>query len=92
MTSKKQIPGNARVSTHKKLKQAIVKLLEHNLENMQQDIDSLSPKDRLNFLLHLSQLVIPKQSYTAEEEEDTTPTGLRNWVIVSVPPPNYEDK
>ena len=92
MPFKKGTSGKGKDSSAKAIKQAIVKLLEHNLEQLQHDMDSLSPKDRLSFFMQYSEFVLPKLSRSGFKEEQTGNwSGLRDWVIQSVPAPNYED-
>tara|TARA_R110000765_G_scaffold164906_1_gene269967 strand:+ start:3522 stop:3905 length:384 start_codon:yes stop_codon:yes gene_type:complete len=45
---------------NRKTKEVLAQLLEDNIEDVQADIDSLEPKDRLNFLMHLASFVVPK--------------------------------
>ncbi len=91
MPFKKGTSGKAKSSSSKRIKQAIVKLLEHNLQQLQHDMDSLSPKDRLSFFMHFSEYILPKLSRADFKEEQNNWSGLRDWVINVVPPPNCED-
>lgn len=54
------------------IKDAYCKLLEDNLEHLQKDLASLEPKDRLRFMLDLSEYIIPKLART---EADITSNG-----------------
>ena len=45
--------------TTKEIRETFKNLLESNLEQIQNDLDSLEPKDRVLFLLKLTSFVIP---------------------------------
>jgi hypothetical protein len=45
--------------TTKEIRETFKNLLENNLEQVQNDLDSLDPKDRVLFLLKLTSFVIP---------------------------------
>ena len=51
-------PGTQNKTT-KEIRETFKNLLENNLEQVQNDLDSLDPKDRVLFLLKLSNFVIP---------------------------------
>ena len=51
-------PGTQNKTT-KEIRETFKNLLENNLEQVQNDLDSLEPKDRVLFLLKLSNFVIP---------------------------------
>ncbi|MDB4127220.1 hypothetical protein N9562_00405 [Flavobacteriaceae bacterium] len=53
-------PVGAKNKTTYKTKEILADILENNIENVQDDIDSLEPKDRLNFLMNLASYVVPK--------------------------------
>ena len=68
-----KLGGRTKGSTNKsteKIKKAYSLLLENSLEKIQVQLDKLPPKDYLNYLLSLSQYVIPKMKYS--EVETTT--------------------
>jgi hypothetical protein len=44
----------------KDIRHAFTLLIESNIDTLQQDLDSLEPKDRLKLIIELSQYVIPK--------------------------------
>ena len=46
--------------TTKQFREQIENLIEYNFEKIQDDIDSLDPKERLNFLVKLYDFVVPK--------------------------------
>ena len=92
MTFKKGTSGNYKgrpkgsaTKSHKKVKEAFAHLLQNNLAQLQQCIDSMSPKDKASFLLRCSEFILPKPSRTKlGEESGKTTSGLRNWVITPV--------
>lgn len=51
-------PGTQNKTT-KEIRETFKNLLENNLEQVQNDLDSLDPKDRVLFLLKLTSFVIP---------------------------------
>lgn len=51
-------PGTQNKTT-KEIRETFKNLLENNLEQVQNDLDSLEPKDRVLFLLKLTSFVIP---------------------------------
>jgi hypothetical protein len=51
-------PGTQNKTT-KEIRETFKNLLENNLEQVQSDLDSLEPKDRVLFLLKLTSFVIP---------------------------------
>ena len=51
-------PGTQNKTT-KEIRDVFKNLLENNLEQVQNDLDSLEPKDRVLFLLKLTSFVIP---------------------------------
>ena len=53
-------PKGAKNRTTYKTKEILADILENNIENVQKDLDSLEPKDRLNFLMNLASYVVPK--------------------------------
>lgn len=92
MTSKKRTTRKRKNDAAEKLTQGIIELLEHTMKHVQEDIDSLSPKERLSFFLQFTEFILPKLSCTSLEDElDTTDSGLRSWIITPVEAPKYED-
>jgi hypothetical protein len=47
--------------TTKELKQVLHSVIEQQLETIEEDLQKLDPKDRLNILLRLVEYVLPKQ-------------------------------
>ena len=60
---KGRIRGSKNNAT-KDIKEAFKTLVENNLETLQEDLDTLDPKDRLRFILDLAGFVIPKMKAT----------------------------
>ena len=55
--------GRPKGSTNKatsKVREAFTQLVEQNLNQMQQDLDSLDPKDRIKLIIDLANFTIPK--------------------------------
>jgi hypothetical protein len=72
---KGRIKGSKNVST-KAIKETFQELLEQNLDKIQDDLNELEPKDRLNFILSLAGYVIPKMKATEISADITTQKGL----------------
>ena len=53
-------PKGSSNKTTNKVKEAFTNLLENNLERLQDDLDSLDPKDRLKIILELASYTTPK--------------------------------
>jgi hypothetical protein len=62
-------PGTQNKTT-KEIRDVFKLLLEANLEQVQNDLDSLEPKDRLTFLLKLTSFVIPTLRSIEVKETD----------------------
>ena len=64
MKTKRQKYGGRKAGTPnkttKQFREQIENLIEYNFEKIQDDIDSLDPKERLNFLVKLYDFVVPK--------------------------------
>lgn len=57
--------------TTKEIRETFKNLLEYNLEQVQNDLDSLEPKDRLMFLMKLTSFVIPTLRAVEVKETDS---------------------
>ncbi len=57
----------------KAVRSQLVKIINRNVRNIQNDLDSLDPKDRLVILEKLMQYVVPKQSAIKAEISDLSP-------------------
>jgi len=77
-------PKNAQNKNHAKVKEAFAMLLDHNLDGMEKDLKTLSPKERLHFLLDISQYIIPKLKHQENEfiEQPLFPDILYNLIDV----------
>lgn len=73
--SGKFLPGNKVASNRGpnkfslKVKDAIVNFLENNIDAIQEDFDSLKPKERLQFMVDILQYAAPKLSSIQSEVE-----------------------
>jgi len=56
LSSRKGIPNRATSEVRK----AFQLLVENNLEQMQSDLDALTPRDRLRFIIDLSKFILPQ--------------------------------
>ena len=56
LSSRRGIPNKA----SSQVREAFKQLVERNLPQMQTDLDSLEPRDRLKFMLDLSKLILPQ--------------------------------
>lgn len=69
--------GGRKKGTPNKITKAVraqlVKIINRNVRNIQTDLDSLEPKDRLTILEKLMQYVVPKQSAIKAEISDLSP-------------------
>lgn len=70
-------PKGAKNRVTEKVRKSFEKLLSDNLGKLQEDIDTLNAKDRIEVLLKLSEFVLPKLQRTEyiekEQESDTEP-------------------
>jgi hypothetical protein len=71
-------PGNKAATTRGpnkaslKVREAVVKFLEDNIEALQEDFDTLKPRERLQFMVDIMQYAAPKLSSIQSEIEQTT--------------------
>lgn len=70
MGSKSTRKGVANKSTQE-LKNALKIILEGNINRLQSDIDSLTPKERIDVLLSMANYVIPKQKAVEISQDET---------------------
>jgi hypothetical protein len=66
-----------------KIKDAYAKLLEDNLGTLQTDLSQLEPKDRLNFMLNLSEYILPKLARVEAEHEIKDTSVVLNIIPVA---------
>ncbi len=76
LSSRKGIPNR----TTKQVREAFQMLISNNLEQMQSDIDALTPKDRLKFIIDLSKFVLP-QLQAVSMETNEKPKGITVNII-----------
>ncbi len=69
--------------TTQKIKDAYSKLLKDNLETLQDDLSKLEPKDRLNFMLNLSEYILPKLARIEAEHEIKDTSVILNIIPVA---------
>ena len=70
MSSREGVPNRATNEVRKAFKQ----LVERNLPQMQSDLDSLEPKERIKFMLEMAKFILPQlQSISIDDlrEEET---------------------
>lgn len=56
LSSRKGVPNR----TTQQVREAFQLLVENNLEQMQSDLDALTPRDRLRFIIDLSKFILPQ--------------------------------
>ena len=74
MAGKKSTRNGVPNKATAKVREAFKLLVENNLEQMQSDIDSLEPKERLNIIIQLAKFVLPQlQAITLDDAKDHRP-------------------
>jgi hypothetical protein len=62
-----------------KVKEIITNFLENNLSRVQEDLDSLEPRDRLKIILEMASFVVPKmKSVEVDVDVQHNTLGLSN--------------
>ena len=56
LSSRKGVPNR----TTQQVRKAFQLLIDDNLEQMQSDLDALTPRDRLRFIIDLSKFILPQ--------------------------------
>ena len=69
-TASKGRPKGTPNKSTKEVRQAFQLLIESNLDQMQQDLNSLSPRARLEIILKLSQFVLPRLEAVSHTSND----------------------
>ena len=78
VSSRKGVPNRATSEVREAFKQ----LVENNLPQMQTDLDSLEPKDRLKFMLDLSRFILPQlQSISIDDLREKEVQGFNILTI-----------
>jgi len=74
------------------VKKSVASLLENNLENLQNDLDQMQPRDRVNALLQFLKFHIPTQK--AVEVADVSEDSRTEWIdkIMSYDPKELHKK
>lgn len=62
----------------------VLEILENNLHRIQKDLDSLEPKDRLNFIEKLMQYAVPKLTAVKAEISTRNETGAETLSTVEL--------
>lgn len=83
LSTRKGVPNK----TTQQVREAFQMLINSNIEQMQSDIDALTPKDRLKFIIDLSKFVLP-QLQAVSMETNEKPQGI----TVNIIEPNAEAK
>lgn len=79
------------------MRERVIKILDNNWQRIQEDLDSLEPKDRLNFLEKMMSYTLPKLSMVKGEMDirSTGAEGLSNsqltQFILQVAKPTLDD-
>jgi hypothetical protein len=94
MTQRKKTGGRAKGTPNKtttELRERFTSLLESNIDTIQNDLNTLEPKDRIKTLLEISKFVIPtlkavenKIDFDEDLRFDFTPETIK-VVIVNAP-------
>ena len=78
MSSREGVPNR----TTNEVRKAFQQLVESNLPQMQTDLDSLEPRDRLKFMLDLSKLILPQlQSISIDDLREKEIRGFNVLTI-----------
>lgn len=71
LSTRKGIPNR----NTQQVRKAFQMLINNNIEQMQSDIDALTPKDRLKFIIDLSKFVLPQLQAVSMETKEK-PKGI----------------
>ena len=78
MSSREGVPNRATSEVRKAFQQ----LVENNLPQMQSDLDSLDPKDRLKFILDLAKFILPTlQAVSVDDLRENEAQGFNVLTI-----------
>lgn len=64
LSSRKGVPNR----TTQQVRKAFQLLIDDNLEQMQSDLDALTPRDRLRFIIDLSKFILPQLQAVSIED------------------------
>ena len=68
-------PKGAINKTTKEIRETITHIVSNNIDTIQNDLDELSPKDRIKILVDLIQYVMPKLKAVGHQEIIKYPEG-----------------
>ena len=78
LSSRKGVPNRATSEVREAFKQ----LVENNLPQMQSDLDSLEPKERIKFMLDMAKLILPQlQSISIDDLREKEVQGFNVLTI-----------
>ena len=78
MSSREGVPNRATNEVRK----AFQLLIDDNLEQMQSDLDALTPRDRLRFIIDLSKFILPQlQSISVDDLREKEVQGFNVLTI-----------
>ncbi len=86
VSSRKGVPNRATNEVRKAFKQ----LVESNLPQMQSDLDSLEPRDRLKFILDIAKFILPTlQAVSVDDLRENEAEGF-NVLTINLTTNGYE--
>lgn len=78
LSSRRGIPNKA----SSQVREAFKQLVENNLPQMQTDLDSLEPKERIKFMLDMAKLILPQlQSISIDDLREREMQGFNILTI-----------
>ena len=78
VSSREGVPNR----TTQQVRKAFQLLIDENLEQMQSDLDALTPRDRLRFIIDLSKLILPQlQSISIDDLREKEVHGFNILTI-----------
>lgn len=78
MSSREGVPNRATSEVRRAFKQ----LVESNLPQMQSDLDSLEPKDRIKFILEMAKFILPTlQAVSVDDLREEEARGFNTLII-----------
>ena len=78
VSSREGVPNR----TTQQVRKAFQLLIDDNLEQMQSDLDALTPRDRLRFIIDLSKLILPQlQSISIDDLREKEVHGFNVLTI-----------
>ena len=78
MSSREGVPNKATNEVRRAFKQ----LVENNLPQMQSDLDSLEPKERIRFILEMAKFILPTlQAVSVNDLREEEAQGFNTLII-----------